>query len=395
MKRIAIRIVLIILCCVGFAFLFSRVKDNGTGDAPDTEYADPVSSVEATENRSYETEDSPESETAAQTEEETVPPATEGITAPETEGVTVPPIGTPDTTPPFFLNLFDPVTVEVGKKFNLHNHISYLDDVDSDVDLTVEGNVDTSTVGEYRLTLTLKDDAGNSFTDKMTVKVAEPDPNKTVRPPTVPKSFAEFTEKYKTDDTMVGIDVSKWQGEIDFNKVAQAGCEFVIIRIGGYAEGVFSDKYFSNNIKNAKAAGLKVGVYWYSEENGPDAVRKNANYLYGLLGGETLDFPIFFDWEDYINFEDYKMSLRDLNEMFLAFREEAEARGYKAALYNSKYYLGILWSEKVKEGGVWLAHYIDQTTYDGKYFLWQQGFGRIDGIYGDVDVDVFYPDRMP
>ena len=99
-------------------------------------------------------------------------------------------------------------------------------------------------------------------------------------------------------------------------------------------------------------------------------------------------------WEDYFDLEDYKMSLRDLNEMFLAFKEEAKAHGYDAALYNAGYYLGILWSDRVKENGVWLADYTDETEYEGRYFLWQQGFGRIDGIDGDVDVDVFYPEEM-
>ena len=302
-----------------------------------------------------------------------------------------------DTTPPFFLTFTSSVTIDQGSEFKLHKYLSYIDDLDPEVELTVEGSVDTNTLGDYRLTLTLEDDAGNTASSNMTVQVAEPDPNRDQGSgsSTPAKSFSEFAETYQKDGAMVGIDVSKWQGNINFNKVASAGCEFVIMRIGGYADGVFRDKYYASNIKNAKAAGLKVGVYWYSEENGADQVRKNADYLYSLLDGEKLDFPIFFDWEDYRNIEDYKMSLRDLNEMFLAFREEAESRGYSAALYNSKYYLGILWNEEVKGDGVWLAHYTAKTSYEGKYFLWQQGFGRISGISGDVDVDVFYPDKAP
>ena len=294
---------------------------------------------------------------------------------------------------PFFLKISSSVTVDRGSTFDLHRHISYADDLDPEVDLLVEGEVDTALIGDYPLTLTLTDDAGNTVTQSMTVKVAEPVPQ-TPKTSETPKSFAVFSQRYKRDDTMVGIDVSKWQGNIDFNKVAAAGCEFVIIRIGGYSDGVFTDKYYKSNIKNAKKAGLKVGVYWYSEQDGAEAVRRDADYLYSLLDGEALDFPIFFDWEDYGDFENYKMSLKDLNEMFLAFRAEAEARGYKASLYNSKYYLGLLWNDAVKEGGVWLAHYTDQTSYEGEYFLWQQGYGRIDGIGGDVDVDVLYPARL-
>ena len=304
-----------------------------------------------------------------------------------------------DTEPPFFLYLSTPVTIEQGSEFNIHKYLSYIDNFDSDVDLTVGGIVNTDVVGEYPLVLVLTDDAGNYTSSKMTVNVVEPAPPSTpgsggTWTPEPPRSFEDFAATYKKDGAVVGIDVSRWQGDVDFNKAAADGCEFVIIRIGGYAEEQFEDAYFAANIKNAKAAGLKVGVYWYSEENGAAQVRENAEYLYSLLAGERLDFPIFFDWEDFYNFENYKMSIRDLNEMFLAFREEAEARGYKAALYNSKYYLGILWSDEVKDGGVWLAQYVDEPTYTGDFFLWQQGIGRIDGIDGDVDVDVFYPDAM-
>ena len=278
---------------------------------------------------------------------------------------------TEDTEAPFFLHFYYSLTLARGDSFDIHKYISYIDDLDSEVDLTVDGSVDPETVGEYPLTLTLTDDAGNSSSLDMTVNIVEPDPSYvddgsyTYTPPPA-KSFDDFAAAYKKDGTMVGIDVSKWQGAIDFDRVAAAGCEFVIIRIGGYAGGVFEDPNYAVNVKNAKAAGLKVGVYWYSEENGEDAVRENAEYLYSLLGGEELDFPVFFDWEDYFNLEDYKMSLRDLNEMFLAFKEEAKAHGYNAALYNSEYYLGILWSDKVKENGVWLANYTDEVEYAGR-----------------------------
>lgn len=331
-------------------------------------------------------------ETGTETAPETAAESTEEVT---TEEVTETADDGTDVTAPIFVSFTSPATLDRGEDFDIHRYISYIDDLDPEVDLVVEGEVDTAAVGEYRLTVTVEDDAGNEASRELTVQVTEPEPSGSSNvTPVAAKSFSDFSARYKKDDTMVGIDVSRWQGVIDFNKVAAAGCEFVIIRIGGYSDGLFQDKYYADNIRNAKAAGLKVGVYWYSEEHGADMIREDADYLYSLLGGESLDFPIFFDWEDYRNLEDYKMSIRDLNDTFLAFREEAEARGYRAALYNSKYYLGLLWSDAVKGDGVWLAHYIDETTYEGKYFLWQQGFGRINGINGDVDVDVFYPGKL-
>ena len=299
-----------------------------------------------------------------------------------------------DTRAPFFLKSASRVTVEQGKEFDLHRYISYVDDLDADVDLTVEGDVDVKTAGDYPLSVTITDNAGNAASLQMTVTVAEKLPDNAGSKLPAPKSFGEFSARYKTDETMVGIDVSRWQGEINFNKVAAAGCEFVIIRLGGYSDGLFEDRYFKQNLKNAKEAGLKVGVYWYSEENSADMVRQDAVYLYDLLDGAELDFPVFFDWEDYSHFEDYKMSIRDLNDMFRAFREEAEERGYQAALYNSRYYLDLLWQDEITDHSVWMACYTDRTAYEGNYFMWQQGFGRIDGISGDVDVDVFYPEKM-
>ena len=323
------------------------------------------------------------------------PPVT---TAPETtaEIPGTDPADPPDTSAPFFLSFTRNVTLKVGSTFNIHKYISYIDDLDPDVILTItEGSVDTNTVGTYNLSYRISDHSGNYTTATMKVEIVEKVTSSgSTTTPLPSKSFATFIETYKNENTMVGIDVSRYQGKIDFEKVAAAGCEFVIIKIGGYASGLFTDACYVENLKNAKAAGLKIGIYWYSAENGAAAVREHASYLYDLLDGEHLDFPIFFDWENYINFENYKMSLRDYNNMVLAFKDEAEKHGYRGALYGSKYYLNLLFNDEVKKGGVWLAHYTTETTYTGEYFLWQQGLARIDGIEGDVDVDVFYPDRL-
>ncbi len=295
--------------------------------------------------------------------------------------------------PPVFIYLTGSVTIERGDTFNVHKYIAYADDLDPDVELSVTGEVDIYTDGKYPLLLTIRDDTGNETSTTITVNVVESIPATPYVPPEL-DDFSLIASRYRKDGAMVGIDVSRWQGYVDFEKVAAAGCEFVIIRIGGYSDELFTDTRYRDNIRDAKKAGLKVGVYWYSEESGAEHVRRDAAYLYGELENTPLDFPVFFDWEDYVNFENYKMSLRDLNEMFLAFKEEASARGYSAALYNSKYYLDTLWSDEAKKGGVWLAHYIDETNYGGDYFLWQQGVASINGIDGAVDVNIFYPDRM-
>ena len=183
-------------------------------------------------------------------------------------------------------------------------------------------------------------------------------------------------------------------GDIDFNKVKAAGCEFVIMRVGGYDDGsVYVDSQYYKNLKNAKAAGLKIGIYYHAEERSVEEVKQNVAWLMGVLNGEKLDYPIAYDWEDFANFESYKINLHDINDIYQTFYDEVTAAGYDAMLYSSKNYLMCLWTNK-NETPVWLAHYIDRTDYTGDYIMWQKDCkGRIDGISGDVDLNVMYLDR--
>ena len=95
-----------------------------------------------------------------------------------------------------------------------------------------------------------------------------------------------------------GIDVSKWQGDIDFAKVKDSGVEFVIIR-AGYGDGN-KDTYFEQNYKNAKAAGLHIGAYWYSYADSTEAAKKEAQAFADILSGKQLDYPVYFDIEEKI-----------------------------------------------------------------------------------------------
>ena len=114
----------------------------------------------------------------------------------------------------------------------------------------------------------------------------------------------------------------------------------------------------------------------------------------GILDGTEIDYPIAYDFEDFLHFERYGMNLYDLNHHLDIFAEEIEAGGYQACLYNSKYYLESIWTNEA-EHPVWLANYTKETSYQGDYFLWQHSnTGRIDGIEGDVDLDVMYLDRI-
>ena len=124
----------------------------------------------------------------------------------------------------------------------------------------------------------------------------------------------DFIEKYKTDDTIVGIDVSSWQGNINWKKVKESGIDAAMIRIAyGSRNKSTIDKKFKQNLKNAKEAGIKVGIYYYSYAKDTSEAINQAKWIINELNGEKLDLPIAFDWEDWSDFMSYKINFNDLN----------------------------------------------------------------------------------
>lgn len=300
-----------------------------------------------------------------------------------------------DTTSPFFLKITRSPSITVGDEFDIQDYISYIDNTDPEVTLTVEGSVDSSVIGSYPLSLRIEDDNGNYTDDSITVNVVAPvepgegDSNSYTYETT---SFEEFISRYPEDDVHYGIDVSVWQGDIDFNQVAASGCEFVFIRAGRSSNGEFTeDEYFRSNIEKATAAGLHVGVYVYSSDNSIEAVEALADRMVEMTAGYDVDLPFVFDWEAFGRFQQFNMSIVDLNNLYSAFDNRLEALGRQSMLYSSKYYLEVVWNEE--EANVWLAHYTGQTDYSGNYLVWQQSCtGRINGINADVDMDLWYGD---
>ena len=304
-----------------------------------------------------------------------------------------------DTTAPLWLEAPDSVSIESGNEFNVSDYISYIDDYDSIVDIAVDGEVDTSTVGEYPISVVLTDDAGNTTSKSITVKVIEP------VPPVEDTDdgtdyvidyyyFSDLLTKYDDGELMFGVDISKYQGDVDFEKMKAAGCDFVIMRAMVYYKGeLIIDDKFKKNMVEAKDAGLKVGVYIYTFANTEELVREQTDALCELLNGEELDFPVVFDWERFSNFQQYNLSMADLRYLYQVFKDELSKYGYDAMLYSSKYYLEAIWQPE--DETVWLAHYISKddymSSYEGDYVMWQIScFGNIDGIDGPVDLDIYY-----
>lgn len=291
-----------------------------------------------------------------------------------------------DTTPPLVLNSgWNPYT-KVGEPFDINSIVGYVDNYDRAPTASYSGTVDTSAVGSFPITVTVTDDSGNSTSWDMTVLVlneipAPQDNNTRV-------SFADFMDYYNYENVSYGIDVSAWQTTVDYNAVKEAGCEFVLMRMGYYYSSVVMDDYYQRNMTEATAAGLDVGVYFYTTDNTEEGAREHARWIVEQLGGRQLDYPIAFDWEEWGTFQEYGMNIRDLNNVFEAFCDEIEKNGYSAMLYSSKNFLNNFWENR-NNHTVWLAHYVDETDYTGPFAIWQaSAYGRIPGIDGDVDMNI-------
>ncbi len=301
-----------------------------------------------------------------------------------------------DTTPPLLINTGWDTKHLKGTDFDLNDYVGYGDNYDKKPVLTYTGEVDKDKVGLYPLTATVTDSSGNSSEFDITIQVLSEIPNEPDESPRV--DFKDFIKKYDGDNVKFGIDVSTWQGDIDFDAVKKAGCEFVIMRIGCWYntyDDVRIDDCYEANIKNAKAAGLDVGVYLYTTDNTEKGIKEHAKWVADTLDGEKLDYPVAFDWEEWTNFQEFEMSLHDLNELYRLFSDEMDKYGYSAMLYSSRNLLRSIWDDDSKSvNPVWLAHFVDDTDYDGDYAIWQAScYGKIDGIAGDVDMNIQYTDR--
>lgn len=297
-----------------------------------------------------------------------------------------------DTTPPVLLNSGGNAVALAGTEFDLNDYVGFADNYDSAPTLTYEGYIDTNVCGVYPLTATAADSSGNFTTWDLSIEVAYETPYPEDNNDRIP--FENFIAQYSSDNTRFGIDISEWQGNVDFEALKNAGCSFVIIRMGHYYDDAQMDEYYFNNIEAAKAAGLEVGVYIYTTANSEEEIKENAKWISDTLGGQELDFPVVFDWEEFGNFQQYNMSIHDLNSYFLMFAKEMESYGYSSMLYSSKNFLNNFWYEQT-EYPVWLAHFTDETDYDGDYVMWQAScYGRINGIDADVDFNILYTDEL-
>ncbi|MDR2519484.1 MAG: hypothetical protein LBC69_00250 [Eubacteriaceae bacterium] len=188
---------------------------------------------------------------------------------------------------------------------------------------------------------------------------------------------------------MAGVDVSEWNGEIDFGGLKQAGAQFVMIRAGSGRKGTV-DRRFHENMANAKKAGLKVGVYFQHNVGSADDAVRAAWFLLDTISGYELDFPVALDYEYETGNDDYgieEYSKSHLSEIADAFLGEVEREGYIPMIYASKYILQQrLLPETLEKYAVWLAHYADETDFAG-HSIWQHSkTGTIGGKLFDLNI---------
>ena len=185
-----------------------------------------------------------------------------------------------------------------------------------------------------------------------------------------------------------GIDVSTWQGNIDWPTTAQ-NTYFAVIR-AGYGIGHI-DNYFETNYQKAKANGVKVGAYWYSYASSVNDAVQEANSIINALAGKQFEWPIYYDIEEQSIFDAGIAS-----DIARAFCNVLEQNKYYCGIYSSTYTFNTYFDDDVKTRyTIWLAHWdVDVPTYKGAYDVWQYGIGQMPGI-GDCDLDRGYLDFEP
>lgn len=308
----------------------------------------------------------------------------------------------------FYINVVDTVvpliwinssySVKVGNEINIIESVLCGDNYDSNPKCFIEGAYDTNKVGNYDLVFKAIDNSGNETKKEFTLKVYESNIsslNSSNSSNSYSPSYTDFNEvvkNYKNDNTKIGLDVSEWQGEIDFEKIKNAGVEFIFIRVGGTKgtnKDYFLDSTFKQNIENANKYNIPAGIYFFSYANSSKSSIKDAKWVLNQIKGYKIDLPIVFDWEDWSDFNEYNVSFYELTKLATDFIDTIEKAGYKGMLYSSKSYLENIWMPIDDE--IWLAHYTKETNYKGNYKVWQLcNNGQIDGIDGFVDINIMY-----
>lgn len=217
-------------------------------------------------------------------------------------------------------------------------------------------------------------------------------------------NFYYHDEKFKDAEILEGIDVSKWQGDIDWKKVKAAGVDFAIIRVGyrsSSSGNIAIDSKFKQNIEGAKEAGIEhIGVYMFSQAITYAEAKEEAKAVLNWIKDYEINMPIVIDAE-YVSGGRYDKNIKKevKTRICETFCDTVIAAGYDAMIYSSKSFLqndpdGLNGSYLSEKYGIWVAQWSNKNTYDYDYQFWQYGGdpngGRVDGIKGIIDTDYWY-----
>ena len=193
--------------------------------------------------------------------------------------------------------------------------------------------------------------------------------------------------------TARGIDVSKFQGTIDWNAVKADGITFAIIRCGyrGYGTGALvEDSTYRQNIQGAINAGLKVGVYFYSQAINEAEAVEEASMVLSLVSGYSLPLGVYYDTESVAGGRANAISAAQRTACAVAFCETIRNAGYKAGVYSyASWFYNALNFANISKYNIWIAQYRDTLSFNYKYNIWQYtGSGRVNGISTAVDMNI-------
>lgn len=207
-------------------------------------------------------------------------------------------------------------------------------------------------------------------------------------------NFASDGSMMAGSNGIVGIDVSKWNGTIDWNAVKNSGISYVIIRCGyrGSSQGTLVvDPKYEANIKGASAAGLKVGVYFFTQAINEVEAVEEASMVLDLVKNYKLAYPIFLDVEGSGGRGD-QIDKTTRTAVCKAFCQTIQNSGYTAGIYaNKSWFETKIDADSLSSYKIWLAQYAAAPTYKGRYNIWQyRSTGKVSGISGDVDMNISY-----
>lgn len=194
-----------------------------------------------------------------------------------------------------------------------------------------------------------------------------------------------------------GVDVSQFQGDIDWQAVYDSGVRFAVLRAGGryYGSGeLYSDDKFLENLEGARSAGLRVGAYFFSQAISVEEAREEARYVLELIGDRELDLPVFFDWERIVDSDarTHALDNETLTECAVTFCEEMKAAGFEPGVYvyNDTGYHGYDLS-RLQDYMLWCAGVGSYPYFYYAHTVWQYSFrGAVPGINGDCDLNMMF-----